>query len=70
MKELSNERGTGRKKGEAEAGESKGEGGEDATLFFFCTGFSRRFPLIFRLLGFPVLTQPEVLFRGYQEEQD
>lgn len=35
-------------------------------LFFFCTGFSRRFPLIFRLLGFPVLTQPEVLLTGYQ----
>ena len=36
--------GQGEKKGEAEGGESKGEGGEDPTLIFFCTGFSRRFP--------------------------
>ena len=61
---MSGEQGEKREKPREE--KVKERAGRTLLLFSFCTRFCRRFPLIFRLLGFSVLTQPEVLFTGYQ----
>ena len=66
MKKFFNERRTGRKGEKPRAEKAKERAGRTLALLFFCAEDFLAVFLIFRLLDFQVLTQPEGLFTGYK----